>query len=753
MKKILYTICLISACLSLHAQIIFQEDFDGVAGPTAGGAGTYSFPSGWLLRNVDNRTAHTSVGYVNDAWERREDFNFSVLDSCAFSTSWYTPFGQADDWMWTPAINVTDNCILRWNAVTYDGEFPDGYEVRIMVSPNVPTGGTGVLGNQVSASTLLFSIAAENTSWTTRMVDLSAYEDETVYIGFRNNTNDQFLLLIDDVIVERVLDYDARLVSTDKIEYSQVPANQEREFLFSGTIDNLGSFQVTDVTLQVNVFDESNMNVFSVSSPTWPALDPNDDVNLATSSPFIPAIPGVYRVHYEVDIAETDDQPANDTTSRYLTISDTIYARDEGALTNQIGIGAGNGGYVGQEFRITAESVLSSISMYSNNFPGGPSQLGAALFRIVGGVPQELPFYTFTPITIEFNASPQWYVFEIPGGQILEENDTILIAAQEIDSTLRIGQTNQIFTPGTVWVDWPSNPFGTWANVEQFGQSFSKALMIRANIHVPTCDDGVQNGDEAGVDCGGSCPPCGPPDAHCGVITVYVNPASPVYDGPGANNIWWIPVEDLDAGSTSAYMSPDLDVRRHLSTLTFDWTTAGACIDFTPNGGSLNTSDKGTAYKDCLPVRNADFNVWKLYQLRITDPSGSDQCIGTVKVVPQSPALASAPIIHYYIPYEERMMQDGLEYDDESPLPVSEFMISPNPGSQDLNVTWSSGIEENVDLAITDISGNVLVEQSIPSLRGLNMTSFDMSRYLPGVYVVYIQTPVMRTTAKWLKSY
>lgn len=35
----------------------------------------------------------------------------------------------------------------------------------------------------------------------------------------------------------------------------------------------------------------------------------------------------------------------------------------------------------------------------------------------------------------------------------------------------------------------------------------------------PTCDDGFQNGNETGIDCGGSCPPCAP----CTDVTVTVN--------------------------------------------------------------------------------------------------------------------------------------------------------------------------------------------------------------------------------------
>lgn len=98
-KQLLY---LSLACFSiftgiyrLQSQVLFLEDFDHEGGPTAGGAGTYIFTNGspapFLLRNVDNGTPAGTVAYVNEAWERREDFSFNVIDSCAFSTSWYTP--------------------------------------------------------------------------------------------------------------------------------------------------------------------------------------------------------------------------------------------------------------------------------------------------------------------------------------------------------------------------------------------------------------------------------------------------------------------------------------------------------------------------------------------------------------------------------------------------------------------------------------------------------------------------------------
>ncbi|HRG89610.1 MAG TPA: hypothetical protein PLW44_11360, partial [Chitinophagales bacterium] len=92
MKRFLQFVLALTVLITPTAQgqtVIFSEDFDGIGGPTAGGAGTYTFPAGWLLRNVDNSAPAAAVSYVNEAWERREDFSFNVTDSAAFCTSWY----------------------------------------------------------------------------------------------------------------------------------------------------------------------------------------------------------------------------------------------------------------------------------------------------------------------------------------------------------------------------------------------------------------------------------------------------------------------------------------------------------------------------------------------------------------------------------------------------------------------------------------------------------------------------------------
>jgi hypothetical protein len=172
---------------SVGAQVtIFEETFGTVpAGPSD------PLPAGWTTINVDGRTPAASVAWVTDAWVVREDFILDPTDAVAFSTSWYSPAGASNDWAITPQIALTANNSLSWEGYAPDPAYPDGYEVRLSTTTPDVAGMTVVLA----------TIPAEAQVWTPRSADLSAYAGQNVYIGFRNNSNDQFLLAIDDIRV------------------------------------------------------------------------------------------------------------------------------------------------------------------------------------------------------------------------------------------------------------------------------------------------------------------------------------------------------------------------------------------------------------------------------------------------------------------------------------------------------------------------------------------------------------------------
>lgn len=480
MKRLLFSFCMLGfAAISLQAQVIFSEDFDGVGGPTAGGAGTYVFPSGWYLRNVDNGTPAAQTAYINDAWERREDFNFNVADSCAFSTSYYSPAGAADDWMWTPLIGpLPSNSIVSWNAVTYDPMYQDGYEVRIMTSSQgPPTGGTGVLGNQVSNSTMIFSTAAEASSWTNHSVSLASYAGQSIYIGFRNNANDKFLLCIDDIQVSAVVLDDARITFVDTVTpYTIVPLAQVQPLNFNGTVNNNGANTLSNVYVTAEVFNSANTVVYTQNSNTIATLNAAASANY-TIAGYTPSVSDDYYARFTVHHAVTDGNPANDTMWwNGYTVDDSTYARDDGNVTGALGIGAGNGGYMGQDFQVVNSDILTQVMTYvTTGYTGEP--LAAVIWNMSGGVPTTIAAYTDTLIYPDDSARS--YFMPIHNGPYSITPGQYAVTFIEFDSTLQIGLTNDNFETGHTWVNWPTSPFGSWANNEDFGSSFAKSYTIR----------------------------------------------------------------------------------------------------------------------------------------------------------------------------------------------------------------------------------------------------------------------------------
>ncbi|TND01822.1 MAG: hypothetical protein FD123_4198 [Bacteroidetes bacterium] len=481
MKKFYSLLLALFVLSSVNAQVIFSEDFDGIGGPTSGGAGTYTFPAGWFLRNVDNSTPAGSVSYVNEAWERREDFANNVADSCAFSTSWYSPAATANDWMWTPLIGpIPANCVLKWNAITYDPSYPDGYEVRIMTSSQgPPSGGTGLIGNQITNSTTLFSTPAENTTWTARQVSLNAYAGQSVYIAFRNNATDEFLLLIDDVVVETQYTIDAQMQIADTATpYTLIPAPQGAPLNFNGTIRNNGVNALTNVSAQVNVFNGVT-NVYSANSATTASLAAGATTNWTIPSFTATAI-GNYTVQFIANQASgTDQQNNNDTLYQYFSVIDSTYARDNGTVVGSLGIGAGNGGYLGQGYDVYNTDYLTSIGVYyTRGYTGRPAAL--VVWNTVGGVPNTIIASTDTMIYPDDSA--RYYTLPISGGAISLTPGEYVVTAVEFDSTLAVGLTMDIFTANKTWVYWPTIPGGVWGNNEDFGSAFMRAYVIRPNF-------------------------------------------------------------------------------------------------------------------------------------------------------------------------------------------------------------------------------------------------------------------------------
>lgn len=177
MRYLFFLIVSISA-FSLHAQtVLLEENFNS------------GIPSNWAVVNADNLTPASAVSEFTNAWI---SFNHNG-DTCAASTSFYSPEGQSADYLITPKLSIPTFSKLVWSAQSYDASFPDGYVVLISTTDSL-------IG---SFTDTLLSVTEEIYYWQTRSVqiDLEGYANQDVYIAFKNITNDGYILMIDDVSV------------------------------------------------------------------------------------------------------------------------------------------------------------------------------------------------------------------------------------------------------------------------------------------------------------------------------------------------------------------------------------------------------------------------------------------------------------------------------------------------------------------------------------------------------------------------
>lgn len=494
----------IAAALSLafagsaSAQSVFSENFTDPGGCTTSPSATNYFPPTWTRFNVDNRTPNSAVSYVNNAWIVRGDFagESSPATNCvAFSTSWYTPAGAANDFMCTPQITLPAASRLSWKASTYDASYPDGYEVRIMRT--APTGGTGTIGNLLTASNVVFSTAAETPDvFVTHTVDLHTvaaaqggpYTNEPVYVCFRNNSNDKFLLIVDDVAVDTVVGTDALVELPAGVgEYTIVPSDIGATLPRSVTVRNNGSTAVTQVVVTAETLREG-LIVDTDAAPAIASLAAGAS-QVVTFDPAPLDTDGTYQIRYTVDVVENDGNTANDVVlSAELEVGGDEIARDDGVENGTLGIGAGDGGELGQHFDIGANAVATGVHFWT----GAQDPLAtewttlsiSANLRAWDPVAQEpgaLIATTESATPTDF-AAHEW-LLDFPTPQNLAPGRYVVTVNEPIFTTegqsLPLSTAENIFTEGTVWVNWPSTPLGGWANSEEFGASFENTFRVR----------------------------------------------------------------------------------------------------------------------------------------------------------------------------------------------------------------------------------------------------------------------------------
>lgn len=495
MKKQLLQLGFISALLlggfmgQSHAQtIIFSEDFEGTTSPI-GSNGFSALPAGWTTMNVDNTSAYYQ-DFTTNAWLKGQSAIGS--SNSIRSVSWNNNSAIAsNDWAWTPAITLpnTTDLYLQWDAAAYESAYADGYEVRIMVG-TAPTGGAGNIGNMISGSTVLYSTAAETTSFVTRSVNISSYAGNVVYIGFRNNSLDKNFLEIDNVNVIKKEPYDLEAASVKVGEYSIIPTSQVQPFTLSGVIKNTGINALSTVTGTMEIYNSAGTLVQTLNSTntlTTIAAGGNGTLQFAQWTP--PAIAETYTFKFYGQSTSATVNHLNDTITQQLVVSNKYFARHlgqkEGGLS--IGVDPGEIGYLGQVYNFTTAGNIDSISIGFNDIQAGTTVRVAVFATNAGGTPTGTPVAYTNTVTATTGSNVVYKLAMQNGPWAYTPGKYFFGFIEDYSSDYSLNTYSNKFTNNTVFVQWGSY---SWEPVESYGANLAKTFAIVPGV-VPNCTANV----------------------------------------------------------------------------------------------------------------------------------------------------------------------------------------------------------------------------------------------------------------------
>jgi hypothetical protein len=242
--RTIITVLFLLNMLSWHAQtVLLNVDFES------------GIPEGWIIRDEDGLTVDPSVADFQTAWIAATD-PVDAENTCAGSTSFFSPEARASRWLISPAISLAEyGNLLYWRAASHDPSYPDGY--LILVSQT---------GTETSDFTdTLFRRVAEFPEWTDRVVNMSdsGYNNQTVHLAFVNNTNKGFKLYLDDIRVE--INDPSSLAEHEAIKLLVYP-NPAKEELFITTdysIEDVKLFTSNGMELPVDHFERIDVRGLS----------------------------------------------------------------------------------------------------------------------------------------------------------------------------------------------------------------------------------------------------------------------------------------------------------------------------------------------------------------------------------------------------------------------------------------------------------------------------------------------------------
>ncbi|NUO20187.1 carboxypeptidase regulatory-like domain-containing protein [bacterium] len=164
-------------------EVIISEDFEDYANG--------SLPPGWTQVDVDNGSCPVTGFGGFSRW-----IVFSGIPAHSgtkfVANAYNAPPVPNNDWLILPQQNLTGEITLSYWAASQDPSYLETFEIRVSTTGSTPADFTNLVSTHVDVPS----------TYTQYTDDLSAYAGSPFYIAFHYTSVDEFILKVDDILLE-----------------------------------------------------------------------------------------------------------------------------------------------------------------------------------------------------------------------------------------------------------------------------------------------------------------------------------------------------------------------------------------------------------------------------------------------------------------------------------------------------------------------------------------------------------------------
>lgn len=446
-----------------------------------------AIPGSWLNLDLDGAT--DANGRPQNWFNQADLLTTTPGDTnyVAVASSWFSPAGIANNVLILDAVQPCASTVLQWSSAPFEGPtFADGYEVKVSTTGTNITDFTTTLftASEGIGSTSAQSSGNVHTSYNGNNgilqnweVSLGAYDNQTIYIAFFHDSNDDNLIMIDNIFMGAVTDFDLAVNSVSTERFFSTPISQVTPRTFTAELGLATGASVTTPTSNVNLFQGAT-SVFT-NAPSAPSLAGGSTITLTTSA-YTPTAVDTYTTVFTASAVETDPNLTNNVDSLIFVVSDSVFSTENGVVDGALSIGAGSSGFLGNQYTLVASDVLTSVT-FTLTAPTMGDTIVGAVYGMVGSTPSTLVAVTDT-LFITSTAQAEYTLPIVGGGAPLTAGNYIVGLTESISGSLTLGTNTAYYAPGTAWVFFGGN----WDNNESFG--FPNTYVMHANFGVSCID-------------------------------------------------------------------------------------------------------------------------------------------------------------------------------------------------------------------------------------------------------------------------